>query len=245
MKECLNCGVKSEGKYCQSCGQETEVKRLEVKTIFHDVTHGILHWENSILRTFRCLLIKPGGTVRGYISGLRKSYVKPFSYFIFIQTIFVLLFHAMNGKYFAFASYSINETGDNPGKAEQMQHMIGNYINYCNYIMPVFLALYLYLFFRKKAGINYAESLAGSFYWVGTTLVFSITLMLLSLIDERIWNAGVLINSIFLMYGIFIFTGQKNFTGIIKSILTVFLSYVTYGLFVGIMLLLYTKYFLN
>lgn len=245
MKECKNCGAESDGKYCKNCGQETEIKRLEVKTIFHDVTHGILHWENSILRTFRYLLLKPGGTVRDYVSGLRKSYVKPFSYFIFIQTIFVILFHTMSGKYYAFASYSIKDTGDNPGQAEQMQHLMSNYINYCNYFMPVFLALYLYLFFRKKAGINYAESLAGSFYWVGTTLVFSIVLMILSLIDERIWGAGIMINSIFLLFAIIKYTNIKNFTGFIKSILTVFLSYITYGLFVGILLLLYTKYFLK
>jgi len=245
MDKCKNCGADSDGKYCKNCGQETEVKRLEVKTIFHDVTHGILHWENSILRTFRYLLFKPGVTVREYISGLRKSYVKPFSYFIFIQTIFVILFHAMSGKYFAFASYSVQDTGNNPGQTEQMQHLMSNYINYCNYIMPVFVALYLYLFFRKKTGINFAESLAASFYWVGTTLVFSIVLMILSLIDERIWGAGVFINSVFLVYAIFKFSNLKNFKVFLKSILTVFLSFLTYGLFVGIVLLLYMKLFLK
>jgi len=245
MKKCLNCGVKSVGKYCQNCGQEIELKRLEVKTIFHDVTHGILHWENSILKTFRYLLLKPGGTVKDYISGLRKSYVKPFSYFIFIQTVFVILFHRLGEKYFAFASYSIQDTGDNPGKTEQIQHLISNYLNYCNYFMPVFLALYLYLFFRKKTGINYAESIAASFYWVGTTLVFSIVLMILSLIDVRIWSAGIFINSIFLIFAIIKFTNLKNFKGFLKSILTVYLSYITYGLFVGLVLLLYMQIFMK
>lgn len=245
MKECKNCGADSDGKYCKNCGQETEIRRLEVKTIFHDVTHGILHWENSILRTFRYLLLKPGGTVREYISGLRKSYVKPFSYFIFIQTVFVIIFHRMGEKYFAFASYSVQDTGDNPVKAEQLQHMMNNYLNYFNYFMPVFLAFYFFLFFRKKSGINYAESLAASFYWVGTTLVFSILLMILSLIDVRIWSAGVFINSIFLIFAIIKFTEHKNIKGFLKSLLTVYLSYITYGLFVGLVLILYMKLFLN
>jgi len=245
MKKCLNCGVKSDGKYCKNCGQEIELKRLEVKTIFHDITHGILHWDNSILKTFRYLLLHPGGTVKDYISGLRKSYVKPFSYFIFIQTIFVILFHRLGEKYFAFASYSIQDTGDNPGQTEQIQHLISNYLNYCNYFMPVFLALYFYLFFRKKTGINYAESLAASFYWVGTTLVFSILIMILSLIDVRIWSAGIIVNSIFLIFAIIKFTDLKNLKGVLKSFLVVYLSYITYGLFVGLVLLLYMQIFLK
>lgn len=245
MIKCINCGVESEGKYCPNCGQAIEIKRLEVKTIFHDVTHGILHWENSILKTFRYMLINPGKSVKEYISGLRKSYMKPFSYFIFIQTVFVIIFHRLNEKYFAFVNYTIQDEGYNPGQTEQVQHLMSNYLNYFNYFLPVFLALYLYLFFRKKTGINYAESIAASFYWVGTTLVFSIVLMILSLIDARIWSAGVFVSSIFLIYSIITFTNLKNFKGFLMSILVVYLSYITYGLFVGLVLILYMRIFLK
>ncbi|MCE1164166.1 MAG: DUF3667 domain-containing protein, partial [Bacteroidetes bacterium] len=171
MGKCINCGEESPGKYCHSCGQETEFKRLEVKTIFHDVTHGLLHWENSILKTFRAMLLKPGISAREYIDGSRKKYVKPFSYFIFIQTVFVVLFHQMNDKYFAFTNFSIKFEESMHDKVEQIQHVLNAYINYLNYLMPVFLAAYFVLFFRKKSGVNYAESLALSFFWVGTMLV--------------------------------------------------------------------------
>lgn len=244
MKKCINCGSESNGKYCHNCGQIMDLKRLEVKNIFHDVTHGILHWENSVLKTFRAMIINPGNSAKDYISGIRKSYVKPFSYFIFIQTIFVILFHRFSGKYFAFANYAIKDTGGNPGQVAHMQYMINNYINYFNYFLPVFLALYLYLFFRKKTGINYAESIAASFYWVGTTLVFSIMLMILSLIDSRIWSLGIIVSSGFLIFAILKFTNQNNFQGFIKSVLTVFLSYVTYGIFVGFFLIMYMRIFL-
>jgi hypothetical protein len=239
MKKCIHCGTESDGKYCPECGQEMDIKRLEVKTIFHDVIHGILHWENSILKTFRALLSNPGGVAGSYISGLRKSYVRPFTYFIFIQTIYVLFFHWMSGKYFAFFDITVNNSGAVLEKDEQIQHLIDAYANYLNYFMPLFFALYFYLFYRKKTDVNYAESIALSFYLIGTTLVFGIVLMLLSLIDIRIWNARIIVNVIFLIFATLQFTKLPIFKGILKSLLVVFLSYITYGLFVGLILFIY------
>ncbi len=239
MEKCLNCGAESAGKYCPDCGQEIEFKRLEVKTIFHDVTHGILHWENSILKTFKQILLKPGDTVKYYISGQRKSVVKPFTYFIFIQTVYVLIFHWMSGQYFAFLNFTINSAGTMQEKIIQMQHAINAYINYFNYFMPVFFALYFFLFYKKKTGINYAESIALSFYWIGTTLVFGIVLMLLSLIDIRIWNARLLLNFIYLVFAIMQFAKMPKFKGILKSVLMVFLSYFTFAAFVSVVLFVY------
>lgn len=244
MAKCLNCGTESEGKYCPGCGQDVDLKRLEVKTIFHDITHGILHWENSILKTFKMMLLNPGGTARDYISGQRKSIVKPFTYFIFIQTIFVLIFHRMSGQFFAFLNFSIKTAESMQDKIEHMQQIVNAYINYLNYFMPIFFALYFFLFYKKKTGINYAESIALSFYWIGTTLVFGIFLMLLSLMDIRIWNARLPLNFIYLAFATFQFTKLPKVKGLFKSILMIFLSYVTYAIFVSLVLFVYFYFFM-
>jgi hypothetical protein len=243
MAKCLNCGTESDGKYCPGCGQEVALKRLEAKTIFHDVTHGILHWENSILKTFKMMLLNPGGTSRDYISGQRKSVVKPFTYFIFIQTVYVLFFHRMSGQYFAFLNFSFKTADTMQGKIEQMQHVVNAYINYFNYFMPIFFALYFFLFYKKKTGVNYAESIALSFYWIGTTLVFGIFLMLLSLIDIRIWNLRFILNFIYLVFAVMQFTKMPKVKGMFKSILMIFLSYFTYAVFVSLILFIYFYFF--
>lgn len=239
MVKCLNCSFESDGKYCPSCGQEMEIKRLKVNTIFHDVTHGILHWENSILKTFRQLLFKPGDTAKNYITGLRKSYVKPFSYFIFIQTVYVLIFHRMSEKYFAFANFNITQTDNMKDKMEHVQHIVSANINYFNYIMPLSFALFFFLLFKKKYGVNYAESIAISFYWLGTTLVFGIALMLISLINVKVWDARFLVNFLYLTFAILQFTHMPKFKGILKSFLIIFLSYIIFVLFVAALLLLF------
>ncbi|MBI5401808.1 MAG: DUF3667 domain-containing protein [Ignavibacteriae bacterium] len=236
MKSCVNCGVESTDKFCPACGQEISVKRLEVKTIIKDVTHGILHWENSILNMFRLLLVYPGTTAKNYVSGIRKSYMKPFSYFIFLQTIFVILFHWTSGKYFAFINLSFTPQSALHSEFARYQQIINSYINYFNYFMPLFFALYFYLFFKKQLGINYAESIACAFYWIGTTLVFGIILMSLSFLDVRIRNIRIVINLIFLTFAIVQYSKTSNFKTISKSILVIVLSYITFILFIGVVL---------
>ncbi len=239
MEKCINCGAVLTGKYCHNCGQE-RVKRLEVKTILHDVTHGILHWENSILKTFKQLALNPGKTAKEYLSGRRKSFIKPFSYFIFIQTLYVIVFHLMSEKYFAFLNVSVSSDSNTiQQKVIEIQHLVNSYINYLNYFMPVVFAFYLYLFFKKKTGINYAEAIANSFYWVGTALVFSIVLMLLAAIDIRIWNARFFISTVFYIYAIIQFSGLSKVKAILKGFLVTFLSYLTFVTFVLIFAVTY------
>jgi hypothetical protein len=239
METCTNCGTEFTGNFCPVCGQG-RVKRLEVRSIFHDVLHGIWHWENSILRTLKRLILSPGTTVKDYITGRRKSYVKPFSYFIFMQTLFVVVFHLMSGKYFAFMNVTFNSGNDEvQSRVLEIQHMVSTYVNYLNYFMPVVFAFFLYLFFRKKTGINYAESLAASFYWVGTSLVFSIILMLLAVFDVRIWNSRFMVSTVFYVLAILQFSGMTLIRGIIKGILTTFLSYLSFVTFVLIFAMLY------
>jgi hypothetical protein len=242
MQKCLNCGAEVTGKYCHHCGQEAVVKRLEVKTIFHDVTHSILHWEHSILKTFKELLINPGKTVKKYISGSRKSFVKPFSYFIFIQTIYVLFLHWLSGKYFAFVNVAFNNSAGMETKAAEVQNIVSTYINYLNYFIPFVFAFYFKLFFKKRTGVNYAESLASAFYWMGTVMVFSVIIMLLSLIDIRIWNARSLASLIYLSYALIQFSEMPVLRGIIRSFFTVTLSYLTFVAIIAIFALAYLQF---
>lgn len=245
MDKCTNCGTELTGKYCHNCGQG-KVKRLEVKSLVHDVTHGILHWENSILKTFRSLLFTPGQTANDYIEGKRKHYVKPFSYFIFMQTLFVIVFHRMSEKYFAFLNYTITtDSVKVQDRVREIQHLVAQYVNYLNYFMPVLLAFFLYLFFRKSKGINYAEALAASFYWVATTLVFSIVLMLLSVIDIRFWNLRFIVNLTYYVIAIKTFAGIGWGKGILKGLTVTMLSYIMFVLFVVILVICYLQFVMH
>ncbi len=244
MNNCQNCGAEVDTKYCPNCGQERITKRLEVKSILHEVTHGFLHWENSILRTFRPLLIRPGNFVRSYIRGKRKSYIKPFSYFLFLQTVFVIIFHLTSEKHFAYVNITLTSSGQTEKLAE-LQHLINKSANYLNFVLPLIFAFFFKLFLKKKTDVNYAESLVFSFYTYGTLLILSVLFMLLSNIDIHLWNLRFVIIYLYITFAVVQFSGFPKFKGILTGTIIIVLSYFVFFILISLLSLGYMRYFMK
>lgn len=96
-KACLNCGALLIGDFCHSCGQRAHVHRT-LRGFFHDLLHGLLHFEGKIWDTLPLLVWKPGELTRRYIDGERSRYVSPIALFlfsVFLMYAAVSLFGAM------------------------------------------------------------------------------------------------------------------------------------------------------
>ena len=89
---CLNCGTPLIGSHCHNCGQTAHVHRT-LGAFFHDLLHGVFHFEGKVWRTIPMLVLRPGTLTREYIDGRRASYVSPLALFLF--SVF-LLFAAIN-----------------------------------------------------------------------------------------------------------------------------------------------------
>ncbi|MBI5404272.1 MAG: DUF3667 domain-containing protein [Ignavibacteriae bacterium] len=239
MNKCKNCGIESGGTYCPECGQEVEPKRMTVKLVFKDSTHKFLHWENPSLNTIRQLLMWPGRTAKNYISGAKKSLIKPYKFFLSWQTIHVIFFHWLSKNYF---NYQIATSDYNPAERKEMQmiqQIMNENIKDFDYLLPLFFAYIFYLFYRKKTGINFAESLSVSFYWISVTLIFSIIFMLLSLIYVKLWVVPIFINLIFLTFASIRLSGDMKLSGALKGLTVVILSYAMYLTFVVTLILVF------
>ncbi|MFM5930789.1 MAG: DUF3667 domain-containing protein [Novosphingobium sp.] len=79
---CLNCGTALVGKHCHACGQAAHVHKT-IGAFFHDLLHGVFHFEGKIWRTIPALALRPGRMTREYIDGRRASYVSPIALFLF------------------------------------------------------------------------------------------------------------------------------------------------------------------
>lgn len=79
---CLNCGTALVGSHCHSCGQAAHVHKT-LGAFWHDLLHGVFHFEGKIWRTLPRLLFSPGRLTREYIDGRRASYVSPIALFLF------------------------------------------------------------------------------------------------------------------------------------------------------------------
>lgn len=81
-QSCLNCGSVLVGDYCHSCGQRRHIHRT-LSAFFHDLLHGVLHFEGKIWNTLPLLAWKPGDLTRRYVDGERAKFVSPIALFLF------------------------------------------------------------------------------------------------------------------------------------------------------------------
>lgn len=79
---CLNCGTPVFGGYCSNCGQPLHVHR-SIGALWHDILHGVLHFEGKFWRTLPLLVWKPGDLTRRYIHGQRARFISPMALFLF------------------------------------------------------------------------------------------------------------------------------------------------------------------
>ena len=94
--KCLNCEKQLVDKFCSSCGQKADTRRITFKNlIFHDILHGLFHLEKGMLFTAKQSLIRPGKAALDYISGKRKPYYNIF-YFILITIGLIIFFKHYN-----------------------------------------------------------------------------------------------------------------------------------------------------
>jgi cell division protein FtsB len=81
-RNCLNCGAELVGDYCHACGQRAHVHRT-LTAFWHDLVHGVFHFEGKIWHTLPLLAWKPGELTRRYIDGQRARFVSPIALFLF------------------------------------------------------------------------------------------------------------------------------------------------------------------
>lgn len=90
-KRCLNCGAFLTGPYCNRCGQKAHLHRT-VSDFWHDLLHGVLHFDGKLWRTLPLLVWRPGDLTRRYIHGERARFVSPLALFLFAVFITFAVF---------------------------------------------------------------------------------------------------------------------------------------------------------
>lgn len=112
---CLNCGAALAGEYCGRCGQQAHVHR-SLSAFWHDLLHGVLHFEGKIWRTLPMLAWHPGELTRRYIAGERARFVSPLALFLF--SVF-LMFASMS-------AFGGPVDGAHPGELRNTKAEIGS-----------------------------------------------------------------------------------------------------------------------
>lgn len=91
---CLNCGTALVGDYCHRCGQAEHIHR-SLSAIWHDIAHGVLHFEGKVWNTLPLLAWRPGELTRRFVHGERARFVSPMALFLFSVFLMFALFSAI------------------------------------------------------------------------------------------------------------------------------------------------------
>ena len=91
---CLNCDTPLIGAHCHACGQAAHIHRT-ISAFFHDLLHGVFHFEGKIWRTLPMLVWHPGRLTREYVEGRRATYVSPIALFLFVVFLSFAVFNAL------------------------------------------------------------------------------------------------------------------------------------------------------
>lgn len=94
--KCQNCGANVTSKFCGECGQIANTHRINLHFLWHDIQHGLFHFDKGVIYTFKELFTRPGSTIREFLEGKRVKHFKPVSLVILLAGIYGFLSHYLH-----------------------------------------------------------------------------------------------------------------------------------------------------
>ncbi|WP_281233410.1 DUF3667 domain-containing protein [Flavobacterium gelatinilyticum] len=146
---CKNCHQVFKGHYCNNCGQPADTHKINAHFLWHDIQHGLLHFDKGILYSLKQLFTRPGHSVREFIEGKRVRHFKPLSLVVVLATLYGVLYHYFHINLFpdkSTSNFNYDELNE-----WQAAHF--------SWIIIATIPLYTvgtYIVFRKQ-GYNYVE----------------------------------------------------------------------------------------
>lgn len=231
---CANCGADRLGEYCHDCGQHYLEGRLSGRLLWREFAQRFLKLERGLGRTMVGLTRSPGRVARDYISGRRRTYVNPISYFLIGTAATLLVFDAeemrvvMEEGLQAFPFLS-------PDQGARFIELVVQSVQISYAYQLGFLVLAMGIAWRllfRRAGTTFWENTVPALYAVGHVSLFSAVLALgefTGLYEVPMAISALLLPLVFVWAGVSFFAGNQFLVGL-KTLLAFVLAFAVYGL---------------
>ena len=147
---CKNCYQVFKGHYCNNCGQSAETHKINIHFLWHDIQHGLLHFDEGILYSLKKLFTKPRHSIREFIEGKRVRHFKPLSLVVVLATLYGVLYH-----YFHINLIQVTSTDPNVDYLKFNEWMATHFSWITIATIPIF-TVGTYICFRNQ-GYNFVE----------------------------------------------------------------------------------------
>ena len=234
---CKNCKNHFKGKFCSHCGQSADTHDINMHYLWHEIQHGVLHFDSGIVFTTKQLFTRPGHAIRDFINGKRVQYFKPLAFVFVLATIYGVLTHYFGIKNFLDGIQIGENDFEDPRTIDLINNLNKNLIWLRDhYAYSVLLALPItslasYLAFRKKGG-NYLKHIILNAYLIGQRRIVNILFIpLVILPNNTLSSMAVNIQTIIELFLVFWAYNQYfNYNPGWKNTLRTLLTYLYLGL---------------
>ena len=99
---CPTCSASHFTNFCPACGEESaRAGHLTLHGFAKQLAENLTSVDSQLLRSFHCLLCKPGDLTVSYREGRRKKFLLPINLFLFTNVLFFAVQSAVSVKIFA------------------------------------------------------------------------------------------------------------------------------------------------
>ena len=231
---CKNCQYSFKTNFCGNCGQKSNIPKIDFKYLIHDLPDSFFQINQGFLFTIKQLAVRPGKSIKDFLSGKRQIYYKPLAFFLVTSAIYLLLMYSLDRETFtgdAIAGMRDAFSGRDKSFNIILLDWAGkNQTYFTLFFLPLF-SLASYLAFMK-AGFTYVEHIVMNLYISGFQMIIYLVFGLFLVEENMLLVLPLLVGFI---YNIWTFNQIFNYK---KIIARNFLVLLTYSIFFIILFIL-------
>ena len=226
---CKNCNHRFKGKFCNNCGQNANVEKIDFKYLLHEIPNSVFQVNRGFLFTIKELFTRPGHSIREFLDGKRRQHYKPLAFVVLASTLYVISTYMIGGNTYlsdviSGITIGMNDDG-NELSATNFLNWLANNPTYATLLLLPFFSLASYVAFVKSKR-NYVEHLILNFYITGQQMVIYLIFSVVPFKDSYLQAFPLVIGIIFTFWTFNQFFENK------KWYTKIFLTGLTYGFFI-------------
>jgi len=194
--KCKNCEQDIVGKFCNNCGQKTNVRKINFRYILDEIPNSIFQIDRGFFFTIEEMSTRPGHSIREFLEGKRKNYLKPLAFIFLTSTLYVVVNYLIGN--FTFMDDFIGGIKDYNRNAidSDVFDWISNKQTYLIIVLMPFFSLASYLAFIKSK-YNYFEHLVLNFYITGQQMLIYLVFSFIYQRDSSLTMIPVVLGFLF------------------------------------------------
>lgn len=233
---CKNChtAIIESQNFCAGCGAKMIRHRLTLKNLWREFVENVWNIDNTFFRTYRTLFTDPELVINGYIGGLRKKYVKVFSYYAIALTLAGIQLFILRKWYPTAFDLTVLMPEGSSSQAAGNVDWVYDYYSILALLNLPFYALIAKLVFIRLKKYNYVEHLVINTYLIAQyTITNFLVLIVAVMLGANFYVAGSFMNVLLVIY--FALTYKKLYPLSWKQLLLRllwFLALITFSMFI-------------